>query len=75
MKMVQVQFERKRANGTTVHTTAWVDSSWRLKPGYSVTFDHEDNLITPRHWTVVSVGKIEQEYAQINNKWSVGGLS
>jgi hypothetical protein len=72
--MVQVQFERK-VNGGVRHTTAWVDASWRLKRGNVVTFDHEESLMNERRWTVVRVGKIEQEYAQINDKWRVGGLS
>ena len=72
MKMVQVQFERRLKSGLKRHTTAWVEVGWRLKPGQQVTFtdDDDDSL----RWTVVSVGTIVQEYADINRKWKVGGL-
>jgi hypothetical protein len=73
MKMVQVQFERKVRGGVR-HTTAWVDKSWRLKPGNVVSFNDERHLVNAPKWTVVSIGTIVEEYESIHNKWHVGGL-
>jgi hypothetical protein len=74
MKMVQVQFARKIGGWKTRHTTAWVDQSWRLKPGQFVTFTDDARLLHDRRWKVVRVGTIVQEYQEINNTWRVGGL-
>jgi len=68
--MVQVQFERRLKSGVKRHTTAWVDQSWRLKPGQAVEFYAQEDV----QWVVASVGTIVQEYEEINRKWKVGGL-
>ncbi len=70
MKMVQVQFERRLKNGVKRHTTAWVDQSWKLKPGKVVEFESQEDV----QWIVVSVGTIVEEYEDINRTWRVGGL-
>lgn len=70
MKMVQYQFERRLKNGSKRHTTAWVDKSWNLKPGNVVEFEDQPDV----RWTVVSVGKIVEEYEDIHRTWKVGGL-
>ena len=74
MKMVQIQFERRLKSGVKRHTTAWVDQSWRLKPGQAVEFEDDADSLYEVRWTVVSVGTIVQEYEEINRKWKVGGL-
>jgi hypothetical protein len=70
MKMVQVQFERRLKSGVKRHTTAWVDGSWKLRPGKIVEFESQEDV----QWVVVSVGTIVQEYEEINRAWRVGGL-
>ena len=71
MKMVQVQFERRLKSGVKRHTTAWVDASWRLRPGQVVEFEDQEDV----QWIVGSVGTMIQEYEEINRRWRVGGLS
>jgi hypothetical protein len=70
MTVVQVEFERRLKSGVTRHTTAWVDASWRLKPGKVVSFESSEDV----QWVVVSVGTNVREYEEINRKWNVGGL-